>query len=88
VQRRIFGPKRKEIRGGWRRLQNEELHNLYTSPNIEGYEIKENAMGSTRSTHKIYKNCTQFSSENLKESGKSKDLDKSRKLILKWILGK
>jgi hypothetical protein len=34
VLRRIFGPKRKEVKGGWRRLHNEELHNLYTSLNI------------------------------------------------------
>jgi hypothetical protein len=32
--RRIFGPKREEVAGGWRRLHNEELHNLYTSLNI------------------------------------------------------
>jgi hypothetical protein len=31
VLRRIFGPKREEVAGGWRRLHNEELHNLYTS---------------------------------------------------------
>jgi hypothetical protein len=30
---KIFGPKRK-ITGGWRKLHNEELHNLYSSPNI------------------------------------------------------
>jgi hypothetical protein len=29
VPRRIFGPKREEVVGGWRRLHNEELHNLY-----------------------------------------------------------
>jgi hypothetical protein len=34
VLRRIFGPKREEVSGGWRRLHNEELHNLYASPNI------------------------------------------------------
>jgi hypothetical protein len=34
VLRRIFGPKRDEIIGGWRKLHNEELHNLYSSPNI------------------------------------------------------
>jgi hypothetical protein len=34
VLRRIFGPARKEVAGGWRRLHNEELHNLYDSPNI------------------------------------------------------
>jgi hypothetical protein len=32
--RRIFGPKREEVAGGFRRLHNEELHNLYASPNI------------------------------------------------------
>jgi hypothetical protein len=32
--RGIFGPKRKEVAGGWRRLHSEELHNLYASPHI------------------------------------------------------
>ena len=34
VLRRIFGPKRDEVKGEWRKLHNEELHNLYSSPNI------------------------------------------------------
>jgi hypothetical protein len=34
VLRRIFGPKRDEVRGGCRKLHNEELHNLYSSPSI------------------------------------------------------
>jgi hypothetical protein len=34
VLRRIFGPKRDEVTGGWRKLHNEELHNLYSSPSI------------------------------------------------------
>jgi hypothetical protein len=32
--RRIFGPKRDEVTGGWRKLHNEELHGLYSSPSI------------------------------------------------------
>jgi hypothetical protein len=32
--RRIFEPKRDEITGKWRKLHNEELNNLYYSPNI------------------------------------------------------
>jgi hypothetical protein len=31
---RIFGPRRDEVTGYWRKLHNEELHNLYSSPNI------------------------------------------------------
>jgi hypothetical protein len=34
VLRRIFGPKRDEITGEWGRLHNEELYDLYSSPNI------------------------------------------------------
>jgi hypothetical protein len=34
VLRRIFGPKRDEVTADWRKLHNEELHNLYSSPNI------------------------------------------------------
>jgi hypothetical protein len=34
VLRRIFGPKRDHVTGDGRKLHNEELHNLYSSPNI------------------------------------------------------
>jgi hypothetical protein len=34
VLRRIFGPKREEVTGEWRKLHNEELNDLYCSPNI------------------------------------------------------
>jgi hypothetical protein len=34
VLRRIFGPKRDEVTGGWRKLHCEELHGLYSSPSI------------------------------------------------------
>jgi hypothetical protein len=34
VLRRTFGPKRGEVTGGWRKLHNEEVHDLYSSPSI------------------------------------------------------
>jgi hypothetical protein len=45
VLRRIFGPKRDEVTGEWRKLHN-ELHNLYSSPNvIRNDQAKEDEMG-------------------------------------------
>jgi hypothetical protein len=61
VLRGIFGPKREEVAGSWRRLHNEELHNLYASPNIIKV-IKSSRMrwfghvarmGDKRNIHKI-----------------------------------
>jgi hypothetical protein len=34
VLRRLLGPKRDEVTGGWRKLHNEKLHNLYSSTSI------------------------------------------------------
>jgi hypothetical protein len=34
VLKRIFGPMREEVTGGWREMHNEELHKLYSSPSI------------------------------------------------------
>jgi hypothetical protein len=34
VLRRIFGPKRDEVTGEWRKLLNKEIHDLYSSPSI------------------------------------------------------
>jgi hypothetical protein len=43
VLRRIFGPKRDEVTGEWRKLHNGELHDLYSSPDIIG-QIKSRRM--------------------------------------------
>jgi hypothetical protein len=60
VPRRIFGPKREEGAGDWRRLHNEELRNLGVSPNIISDQIKEDEIGGTCSTHGRDKKCAQY----------------------------
>jgi hypothetical protein len=49
VLRKIFGPKRDEVTGEWRKLHNEERHDLYSSPNI--VRIIKDEMGGTCSTN-------------------------------------
>jgi hypothetical protein len=40
VLSKIFRPKRDEVAGGWRRLHNEELHNMFSSPNIRAIKLR------------------------------------------------
>jgi hypothetical protein len=47
VLRRIFGPKRDEVTGEWRKLHSEEVHNLYSSPDIIR-QVKSRRMRWTR----------------------------------------
>jgi hypothetical protein len=56
VLRRIFGPKRDEVTGGWRKLHNEELHGLYSSP-ID--QSKEDEMGRACDVHRGGEGCIQ-----------------------------
>jgi hypothetical protein len=59
--RRIFGPKRDEATGEWRRLHNKELTDLYSSPNIirvmksrrMGWAEHVTRMGEKRGTYRI-----------------------------------
>jgi hypothetical protein len=59
--RRIFGPRRDEVTGDWRRFHNEELNDLYSSPNIvrvikwrrmrwAGHVVR---MGEKRGVHRV-----------------------------------
>jgi hypothetical protein len=58
VLRRIFGRKREEVAGGWRRLHNEELHNLYASLiYYKGDEVKEVEMEGACSMHGEMRNA-------------------------------
>jgi hypothetical protein len=72
VLRRIFGLKREEVIGGWRRL-----YHLYASPNVlRTIKMKEGQMGGLCRTHGTDKKCTQgFWSVNLKGKDYTEDLD-------------
>jgi hypothetical protein len=54
VLRRIFGPKRYEVTGGWRKLHNKELRDLYSSPSVttRNGQVKEDEMGGACSTNR------------------------------------
>jgi hypothetical protein len=51
VLRRIVGPKRDEVTGEWGKLHNEELSDLYSSPNIVWMQIEKNEMGRACGTY-------------------------------------
>jgi hypothetical protein len=61
VLRRIFGPRRDEVRGDWSKLHKDELHNLYSSPNIirmiksrrMRWALGVARMGETRNAYRI-----------------------------------
>jgi len=51
VLRKMFGPKRAEVTGQWRKLRNEELYDQYSSPNaMRLYQIRKNKMNGAHST--------------------------------------
>jgi hypothetical protein len=79
VLRRIFGPKREEVVGGWRRLHNEELHNLYTSPSIIRV-IKSRRMRWAGHVAGI-----EARNASLKGRGHSEDAGIDGRIILEWI---
>jgi hypothetical protein len=60
VLRRIFGSNREELTGGSGRLHNEELHNLYASPNIVRVNILRRMGYTGRSTHGRDEKCKQY----------------------------
>jgi hypothetical protein len=57
VLRRIFGPKRDEVIGGLRKLHNDELHKLYSSPKIIRMIKTRNKMGRAYGTNGGEEEC-------------------------------
>jgi hypothetical protein len=85
--RRIFGPKREEVAGDWRRLHNEELHNLYIPRNIIRM-IKSTKIRWVGRVARMGEMRTILYLEKLKGRDHSKYLGLDRRIILKLILGK
>jgi hypothetical protein len=92
VLRIIFGQKRNEETGGWKKLHNEELHNLYSSPNIitviksrrmrwAGHVTR---MWEKRNAHRILHIGYWWESQ--KDRDHWEDQDVGGWTILKWIL--
>jgi len=89
VLRRVFGPKRDEVKGEWRKLYNEELRDLSSLPNIVGVVKSRRLrwvghmarMGQGRGVHRVLPG---------KREGKRQlgNPDANGRIILRWIFGK
>jgi hypothetical protein len=89
VLRRIFGPKRDEVTGEWRKLYNGKLHDLYSLPNIERV-IKFRRMRLAGHVARMGRReaRTGFWWGNLKERDHWGDPGVGGRIILRWIFRK
>ena len=89
VLRRVFGPRRDEVTGEWRKLHNEDFRDLYSLPNIVRVVKSKrmrwaghvSRMGEGRGVHRVLVG-------NLRERDHWGDLDVDGRIILRWIFGK
>jgi hypothetical protein len=86
VLRGIFGPKRDEMTGEWRKLHNEELHNLYSFPDIIR-QVKSRRMRLAGHVARMGED-TRFWWESPKERDDLEDLGIGGKMVSEWILGR
>jgi hypothetical protein len=86
---RIYGPKKDEVTGKWRRICNEELRDLYSSPNII-WVIKTGIMRWTEhiARWESEEEHTGFLWDSQRERDHLGDLDMGGKIRLKWIIWK
>jgi hypothetical protein len=68
----MFGPRRDEVTGEWRKLHNEELYNLYCSPSIIGM-VKSRRMGWAKHPERMGKEeCMQVIGRNARRKDTSR----------------
>ena len=89
VLRRIFGPKRDEVRGEWRKLHNEEVNDVYSSPNIV-WMIKSRRMRWAGMLHVQWRGelYTAFGWVNLSERDRLGNPGVDGMVMLRWIFRK
>jgi hypothetical protein len=85
--RRIFGPRRDEVMGGWRKRRNGALQNWFSTPNRMIKPGRMRWAGHVAFMGEIGMRI-KFWLESLKGRDYSEDLYVSGRIILKWILGK
>ena len=89
VLRRVFGPKRDEVTGEWRKLHNEEFRDLYSLPNIVRV-VKSRRMRWAGHVARMGegRECTGFWWGNLRERVHWDDPAADGRIILRWIFRK